>query len=284
MLPGVTAAMAASTRASTSKVTLEASIPFAVRHRSPQTTTCRLWSRRHFSSCRTWRSVPKPSPPQPQTSDVISTSIRSLMRESAQPVALVTTFLSPTKSSQRQLHAATLSSFTSISLDPNLVCFSMKTPSKLADALASHVSRRSQAGGEGVDFVVNVLSRSQADLAAAYAVPGTPPLDYSETIQKGEQDHPLRQAGLVQVHLYGEAVPMVNGSLGALACTVVESIDLDRYRNADGGEPIPDAIQVRSSRLYIARVVHVFTPTDASRQPLVYHRQKFVSTSNISST
>ncbi|TKY87514.1 hypothetical protein EX895_003528 [Sporisorium graminicola] len=264
LLPAST--LSAAARATTSKVTLEASLPLA-RH-----SRCR----RHFS-----RSCILQTQQDAEQNDT-STKIRALMRESAQPVALVTTLLPSAGKATKHIHAATLSSFTSISLDPDLVCFSIKTPSKLADALSSHVaSRRTHAvqeqEGAGVDFVINMLSAKQAPLAAAYAVPGTPPLALPLTVDHSgaEGGHPLVQAGLIEAEK--GTVPLVQGSIGALACQVVDSVELDRYRLTHS-TPERDA---QKSRLYIARVVHVHcTAPHAELRPLIYHRQTFVSTTD----
>lgn len=119
--------------------------------------------------------------------------------------------------------------------------------------------------------MVNVLADTQAGLAAKYAVPGTPPLEHPIAVGKETEGagHPLEEAGLVEVRQ--GTVPVVQGALGAFGCQVVDSIDLSRYASSKDAET--------KSILYIARVVHVYTEPTASRQPLIYHRQQFVSTS-----
>lgn len=99
-------------------------------------------------------------------------------------------------------------------------------------------------------------------------------------------------------------VPILKDAVGAFGCQVVDTIDLSRY----DGNPTHDARnevgQVKNkskSVLYIAKIVHVYvdgqrsnqtakdesekTETEPSmmtmKQPLIYHRQNFVSTSNI---
>ncbi|CBQ71322.1 conserved hypothetical protein [Sporisorium reilianum SRZ2] len=239
-------------RATTSKVTLEAFLPFTRRSCHP---------RRPFT-----RSALRS---QQHDGDDTSAQIRALMRESAQPVALATTFL-PSSGKARQIHAATLSSFTSVSLDPHLVCFALRTPSRLADALAAHVERRARE----VDLVINVLSTQHARLAAAYAVPGTPPLTYPCPAEAGAEAHPLLQAGLVDGEEEG-AVPLVANAIGALACQVVDSIELDRYSLT---HPPTEEDTHAKSRLYIARVVHVHAArAPHALKPLLYRRQTFVS-------
>ncbi|SPO31597.1 uncharacterized protein UTRI_06375_B [Ustilago trichophora] len=268
-----TAASVASARATTSKVTLEAFTFTSARstlrrHRTSST------SRAFFStSHRSEQSQHK------QDASSIADQIRAVMRNSAQPVTLVTTFLPPSFSEGKKgrlIHGATLSSFSSISLDPNLVCFSIKTPSKLAEALAYHRSMRGGGEEEEVDFVVNVLAESQAKLAQTYAVPGTPPYPHPNTATETEQDsHPLKEAGLVQVE--ATSLPTVKGALGSFGCQVVDSVDLSKFETKQGQEQRRES----KSLLYIARVVHVYTAGQASQtRPLIYHRQKFVSTSS----
>ncbi|KAJ7173457.1 hypothetical protein C8R46DRAFT_1215399 [Mycena filopes] len=72
--------------------------------------------------------------------------LRSLLRETAQPVAVVTSFMSPDAShrsgendhSKPMFHGATLSSFTSIAMDPvPLVTFALRIPSRMASSLNS---------------------------------------------------------------------------------------------------------------------------------------------------
>ena len=79
----------------------------------------------------------------PQASAALGESIRKLMRTSAQPVAVIAAFLplekdehgEPLPGQDRHIHAATLSSFTTVSLAPPLVAFSLRLPSRLVDAL-----------------------------------------------------------------------------------------------------------------------------------------------------
>lgn len=273
LLPSLSATLSAAARATTSKVTLEA---LSLAQRTP------TYHSRSFSCSRSRRTQRRDGEDH---STSTSAKIRSLMRSTAQPVALITTFLPSTQGEEaKHIHAATLSSFTSVSLEPDLVCFALRTPSRLADALEAHVEERPR-GGEGkrgVDCVVNMLAAGQARLAAAYAVPGTPPLAYPPTGREKAGEHPLREVGLVE-GVCGE-VPWVKGSIGALACQVVECFELDRYSltrapSAAQGEQAKN----NSSRLYIARVVHVhLTHANSEHRPLIYHRQKFVSTTDTS--
>ncbi len=66
------------------------------------------------------------------TEETVKNDFRDLMRRAAQPVAVVTAL---TREGYRY-HGATLSSFTSIALDPTpLVAFSLRMPSRLASAI-----------------------------------------------------------------------------------------------------------------------------------------------------
>ncbi|KAG6329480.1 hypothetical protein ID866_9609, partial [Astraeus odoratus] len=69
-------------------------------------------------------------------------------------------------------HGATLSSFTSIALDPYpLVAFSLRIPSRMATALNSHVdqARAEMPGLISAHMVINILSAPQADLAVKFS-------------------------------------------------------------------------------------------------------------------
>lgn len=127
-------------------------------------------------------------------------------------------------------------------------------------------------------MVINVLGEEQGPLAGAYARPGTPPFAYTGEEGGGEKLegdlHPLEEAGLVEVDREG-GLPVVRGCIGALGCQVVDSIDLQRYSS----EPAQGESR---SRLYIAKVIHVHLPAEgtggAAQRPLIYHCQKFVTT------
>nr|CDI56613.1 uncharacterized protein BN887_06256 [Melanopsichium pennsylvanicum 4] len=266
----------------------------------------------------------------------VADQIRALMRESAQPVVLITTFLptssdttnsnnklSTTMDQTRLIHGATLSSFSSISLDPNLVCFSMKTPSRLADALSHHftyrrsnVDKQEQNEIEEVDFVVNILSCTQSNLAEAYATPGTPPLPHppqpnstpfekagngnkNTTDELQVETHPLNQVGLIYTKQQQQGrgasdMPLVKDSLGSFGCQVIDILDLSKYDQLDdcmAKKPIKTSSS--SSVLYVAKVIHVYHPNqnqshqrqdkkknNNNNKPLIYHQKKFVSTSD----
>ncbi|PWN51261.1 hypothetical protein IE53DRAFT_305139, partial [Violaceomyces palustris] len=185
--------------------------------------------------------------------------IKALMRSSAQPVSIIASFLpeeeggkghagrnsSPTSPSARQgrlVHGATLSSFSSISLSPPLISFSLKTPSRMADALI-----RGSSSGEP-HFILNVLSHLQADAAAAFSRPGLVPFLHDQ--DPSDKAHPFEaQETFPSTHAGG--IPVFRKSLGSLACSVVNLLDLSKV---EGGVPASASNGNGTSILFIARV------------------------------
>jgi flavin reductase (DIM6/NTAB) family NADH-FMN oxidoreductase RutF len=84
-------------------------------------------------------------------------SLKHLMRLTAQPVTVITAVLA-----NGQQHGATVSSFTSVSMNPPLVAFSLQLPSRMAAHLSAHPS---------ASFSAYLLSAKQADAAHAFAKP-----------------------------------------------------------------------------------------------------------------
>ncbi|KAN0064871.1 hypothetical protein ACQY0O_001928 [Thecaphora frezii] len=238
----------------------------------------------------------------------LSGGIKALMRSSAQPVALITCFLphaSP-PSSTRLVHGATLSSFSSISMSPPMVGFSIKTPSRLADAL---VAGAAAAAPRRAHFVLNVLAAHQAELAAAFATPGIQPLPYlyppklehavadeldgAEAANPGlpvaamAEPHPLQSHPVLPCH-EADGVPVVDGAVGALACSLVSSIPLAQFvqppqiHPASQGQSQSDGDGENESVLFLARV-HAVVDTVSDRQlgsprsPLVYYDRRFTT-------
>ena len=110
----------------------------------------------------------------------LADNLRSLMRSTAQPVSVLTI----------QSSGVTLSSFSSISLNPPLISFSLRLPSKCA-ALLSATPKAA--------FTLHLLSREQEALATAFAQPGSP--DTSD---------------------------LEKGSLGRMECQVALELDLNK--------------------------------------------------------
>jgi len=216
-------------------------------------------------------SLPRPSPPAPSTSGpapastpepALQHSIRSLFRRTAQPVAVLTTRLSPTTSDPKPTyHGATLSSFTSISLAPlPLVAFSLRLPSRAAQAIDLAFS-------SGLypkpSLVVNMLSAEQAELARHFSRPDLYPDPWA----------------MHTFDLSEEGVPVFPGSLGALSCAPVTSFPLDwtglRKLGVNVSPELVEETRENTSELFIAQVVRVELEDRHGSQPLLYQERVF---------
>ena len=220
--------------------------------------------------------------------------LRELLRETAQSVAVVTARLpdrARRPSSTPTYHGATLSSFTSIALDPlPLVAFSLRVPSRMASALNTHVVPSSSPAP--AHLIINILSAAQPHLADRFARPDLHPRPFADP----------------HVHWTPsqDGLPILSGALGALSCRLVcPSVPL-----AHLGEPharaFDDAPDVEgegqgggegqvsqasagtglASELFIARVLRVERvplPEDDERDaglyrlPLLYHRRRYTT-------
>ncbi|KZV74468.1 hypothetical protein PENSPDRAFT_647888 [Peniophora sp. CONT] len=197
--------------------------------------------------------------------------LRALLRETAQPVAVVTSFM-PKSSGQdgTAYHGATLSSFTSIALSPHaLVAFSLRVPSRMATTL----SELAAAPSSGTHFIVNILSARQADVAQLFSRPDLHPQPF---------ESPQIQWSLTRDHL-----PLLHDSLGALACQVVGAAwplsDLEAL-GGKAGETVEGAATGDGvvSELFLARVLRVedvpssaAAGDEAGTLPLLYHRRGY---------
>ncbi|KIM88134.1 hypothetical protein PILCRDRAFT_814040 [Piloderma croceum F 1598] len=194
--------------------------------------------------------------------------LRSLLRETAQPVAVVTSNLqhSPTH------HGATLSSFTSIAMDPYpLISFSLRIPSRMATALKAADSRSKS------HLVINVLSAAQESTAVRFSRPDLYPEPFSS----------------IPYLLSEEGLPVLEGCLGALSCRLVKgSWPLDDLEFIEGRsrESVEREVMLEgngaTSELFLARVIRVetlpFIGDDHLRTlPLLYHRRGYATTSDI---
>lgn len=196
----------------------------------------------------------------------------ALLRETAQPVAVVTSFMPSSRSNndRARYHGATLSSFTSIAMDPHpLVAFSLRHPSRMAQSLKSaHPNLPAH-------MVVNLLSAAQTSTAVKFSRPDIYPEPFST----------------VPYLLSEEGLPMLSGSLGAVSCKLVSTplplhdLELSENKMVQRGEnvatPVGNSV---ASELFIARVIRVENLTieeeeeDSSRTlPLLYHRRGFTS-------
>ena len=213
----------------------------------------------------------------------LSQKIRALLRETAQPVAVVTSLMpspdcassSSTSTRPFKFHGATLSSFTSISMSPHhLVAFSLRVPSRMATSLARLPSTASS------HMVINLLAASQARVATVFSRPDIHP-------------RPFEDPG-VQWSLSHDGFPMLHGCLGALACRVVGAPwplnDLTALGDNHQAEGAADNIHTGDvqSELFVAQVIRVEDVPQAEdlvddtlrTLPLVYHRQGYTTTSD----
>ena len=203
----------------------------------------------------------------------VHSQLRELLRETAQPVAVVTSLMPKEHSSHphAQFHGATLSSFSSIAMEPHpLVAFSLRIPSRMATSLKNaHVDLPSH-------LVINVLSASQENVAIQFSRADLHP-------------HPFTA---VPYTLSKEGLPVIQGSLGALSCKLVatswplHNLDVLKTGRRDGhsawqGEGV-------ASELFIAevtRVESVNTPNGDNESlrtlPLLYHRRAYATTQTL---
>lgn len=209
-----------------------------------------------------------------RNTDEIRQGCLSLMRATAQSVSVITTLLPPMKADHAHsiYHGATLSSFTSIAMYPHpLVSFSLRTPSQLAESLHhdhSHVPVIPH-------MVINLLSATQAHLAVQFSRP---------------REDPFASASY---SLSPEGIPILQGCLGALSCTLVGSVSLGgTSREPSGGDtPLQQQREEQGSELFVARVHRVEKGSshetgsaepplehfDQGRLPLVYYHQNYVT-------
>ena len=194
-------------------------------------------------------------------------ALKEVLRDSAQSVAVVTSHMpSESKSGPHsEFHGATLSSFSSIALDPHpLVAFSLRMPSRMATSLQNaDYSKPSH-------MVVNILSACQASTAIRFANARLHPRPFAES----------------RYSLTEEGLPILHDSLGAISCKLVlpprPLHDLDGF-DLEGGEQSEEGWNGPgvASELFIARVLRVEkVPTDDVNNPLrmlplIYHRQGY---------
>lgn len=207
--------------------------------------------------------------------------LRKLFRNIAQPVAVVTSLMPSTSygralcqkveakntntkimTQTSEFHGATLSSFTSIAMDPRpLVLFALRLPSRMATTLSS------QPTSAEAHMVVNLLSANQGSTAAIFSRPDLHPSPFENSD--------------VQYRLSNEGLPVLEGVVGALSCKLVgRGIPLSDLDNL--GSPKEVVLQkgnVAFSELFIARVVRVETHADERTLPLVYHQRTYTTCS-----
>jgi flavin reductase (DIM6/NTAB) family NADH-FMN oxidoreductase RutF len=195
----------------------------------------------------------------------ISQHLREVLRETAQPVAVVTSlmpFNTPPK-----FHGSTLSSFTSIAMEPYpLVTFSLRVPSRMATSLKSPQ--------DSAHMVINLLCAEQSSTAIRFSRPDLHPEPFAAT----------------PFFLSQEGIPVLKGCLGALSCQMVPGSwplhDLHFLAKNRGVDKVDIKKEAgRASELFIARVVRVeglFSDDEGDglrKLPLLYHRRAYTTTS-----
>lgn len=205
------------------------------------------------------------------TCESVRVDLRRLLRETAQPVAVVTALMPAqhrhdAAEPHSRFHGATLSSFSSIAMDPHpLVAFSLRIPSRMATSLKeAHAAWPSH-------MVVNILAAPQAELAIRFSRP-----DLHGSPFDG-----------VPYALSEEGLPVLQGSIGALSCQLVTPPwplhNLEALRRGEHPGELEWEGDGVASELFIARVTRVESSSDDSRTPLLYHRRAYATTVDITS-
>ncbi|KIJ90702.1 hypothetical protein K443DRAFT_15010 [Laccaria amethystina LaAM-08-1] len=132
---------------------------------------------------------------------MVSCNSLALLREAAQPVAVVTSFMPPNSSSTLYpFHITMLSSFTSIAMDPYpLIAFALHMPSQMASSLDAAQP------GQASHMVLNLLSAKQASISVKFSRPDLYPEPFSS----------------IPYLLLEEGLPIIDDVLGAISCKVV---------------------------------------------------------------
>lgn len=229
--------------------------------------------------------------------------IRILLRGTAQPVAVITSYMpilsnSSTSAAAHPFHGATLSSFASISMSPHpLVAFSLRVPSRMATSLSllssgdftQFLHTNSERIPPKAHIVANVLSASQPHTALLFSRPDLHPRPFDD----------------IQWSSTAEGLPIIHDSLGAMSCRIVAGPwplhDLDMLGGRDeqrGEDERVKELEVGagevSSELFIARVIRVedvplseaksneAIQDDALRTlPLLYHHRRYATTRDL---
>ncbi|KAJ7609087.1 flavin reductase like domain-containing protein [Roridomyces roridus] len=162
---------------------------------------------------------------------------------------------------ERVYHGATLSSFTSIAMEPlPLVSFALRIPSRMASTLNA---LQSDSAPDAADMVINILSAQQASIATSFSRPDLHPHPFDTT----------------PYFLSADGLPVIRGSLGAISCKLVaQGIPLHdlgflQQRQLDAPGDVPTG----ASKLFIAQVTRVESAAEENLLPLLYHRRLFTS-------
>ncbi|KAH6916303.1 flavin reductase like domain-containing protein [Coprinopsis sp. MPI-PUGE-AT-0042] len=282
------------------------------------------------------RDGPLHHPRRSSSSSLLKSQLRTLLRDTAQPVAVVTSLLPnhagsssrslqqlgspPVKGNQSdpsRFHGATLSSFTSISMDPHpLVAFALRIPSRMASTLSefaselpSHPSSHSASKKPGPGstnpshipssahhkppkvssiskptshMVINLLSHSQSSIAQKFSRPDLFPHPFEDT------PYTLSKDGL----------PILHDSLAAISCRLVgpplKLCDMGHAFDGELEEPVVEELEEGAgteggvggrdivSELFIARVLRVeqvphSNGSPKAPSPLLYYQRGYTT-------
>ena len=258
-----------------------------------------MWAR-HARSARVWcarvrRGLCTSSPVCAAKDRVaLGEAIRRVMRTSAQPVALVSAFVPSGDPNDPSLHihATTLSSFTTVSLAPPLVAFSIREPSRMTDALRAGVASPEPHPSESPDrlvqsafarkphFLIHILSFTQQSMSNFFARPGAQ--TYPTSHQHVPDDHPFRHHPMQPSKaVEGQLVP--TEAIGSLACSLVYQLDLTSPDLHGTTEFVNGCVHTNEagSALFLAQIHDVeigHEHMDSKPRPLVYWQQGYCST------
>ncbi|KAL0953643.1 hypothetical protein HGRIS_004847 [Hohenbuehelia grisea] len=220
---------------------------------------------KHVARCHHTRALSS------RTDQKLQSHLRALLRETAQPVAVVTAAPtltsagntgSPAQTPHLPFRGATLSSFTSIAMEPfPLVTFALRVPSRMAAAL------KAASPDAPSHMAISLLAADQADAALIFSRPDLHPDPFAT------MPYSLTEDGL----------PVLAGSLGAFSCKLVATplplYDMDFLAgNKDEVEALKESIG--QSELFIARVTRMERQGEEmsdQKSPLIYHRRSFTS-------
>ncbi|KAF9499601.1 hypothetical protein BDN71DRAFT_127525 [Pleurotus eryngii] len=224
-------------------------------------------------------------------SRVTQSKLREILRETAQPVAVITSWMPPSSSHEgdgySKYHGATLSSFTSVAMDPYpLVSFALRIPSRMGATLKSLYSdpRPGQEfGGENsAHLVMNLLSASQACAAHKFARPDLYPHPFDSSSNSAKSEN-------IPYFVSKDGLPVLEGSLGAFSCRLVAPAiplhDLSYLVNLGQAHTEPRSLPRLPpgsviSELFIAQVMRIELESPSpsiGMEPLLYHRRSFTS-------
>jgi flavin reductase (DIM6/NTAB) family NADH-FMN oxidoreductase RutF len=211
--------------------------------------------------------------------------LRRLMLQAAQPVVVITTqfreggrvFRVTEDDKEKEkistedldmMHGATLSSFASVAMSPYpILSFSLQLPSRLATALIT-MRRSTHRNKELPDFVLNILSFKQADLAIHFSRPDLHP-------------HPFRSLSSDR-YSFVDDQPMLVESVGSISCAVISSINLHTLEDAVKTPSWDMAQNGGTSNLFLAKVLRINGPKESEEgvkdsKPLIYHQKGFTT-------